>query len=105
MDIKELTTKIEEISWAEHVNFEVGDKYPEPEQGEFKIEEMLRQLGQQISPAMLDELESDFDGIEWSLRLSHFVVEDDSKKRAQRFINHKNKQIRLRASRLLATTK
>ena len=104
MDKKMLTQKLNEISWQEHVNFEISEKYPDDREQSLRdaeeIEAMLRDLASQISPNTLDMLEQT-DGIEWSLRLSPYVVEDDSVARAKKYLHHERYEIRFWAKRLL----
>ena len=94
MDYETFIEKLNEISWIEHVNFELSEKYPESVEDEAeRFQQMLIELGSQIKPNLLDTLETDEEGIVWALRLSPYVSDDDSKARAKKHLNHESKQV------------
>lgn len=103
MNEKTLFKRLNEISWQEHVNFEISEKYPEDREQDRRsaeeIEAMLRDLASHISPDTLNMLEQT-DSITWSLRLSQYVNDDDSASRAQKYLHHEQYEIRFWAKRL-----
>lgn len=103
MDNKTFYKKLNDISWLEHVHFEMSEKNPDDREQCLRdaeeIETMLRDLASQISPDTLDILEQT-DGIEWSLRLSQYVAADHSVTRAKKYLHHERYEIRYWAKRL-----
>lgn len=78
MDMNTLFKKIDEIGWEEQMNFWLSEKYPDSiEENSQRLHSMLVELGSQINPAILDEMEYEGE-IAWSLRLSLYVDSDDS---------------------------
>lgn len=104
MDEKTLFKRLNEISWQEHVNFEISEKYRDDREQTLRdteeIEAMLRNLASYISPDTLNMLEQT-DSITWSLRLSQYVDDDDSATRAQKYLHHEQYEIRFWAKYLL----
>ena len=90
MDSKALIEKINKIQWEEQMNVWMSEKYPEAIEDNLqdhqRVEDMLIELGNQLSPEVLDKMEQEGE-IEWALRLSFYVSQDDSLSRGKRYIN------------------
>jgi hypothetical protein len=104
MDTHELREKLNDISLQEFLNFRMSEEYPgssTDEEDMQQVETMLRELGSQLTPALLDELELSRHNVTWSLRLSPYVPGDDAKQRAQRYIDDEDSEIHFYATVLL----
>jgi hypothetical protein len=100
VDIRDLTAALDELSWREQVEFELGERYP-GHQGDAEILERLQRLGKTLTPALLDELERKPGYIAWVLRLSPSVPGDDPVRRARRYQSDGDPDIRYWAGELL----
>ena len=101
MNLNELKVRLNQIAWDEQVNFEVSECFSEENDDEKAVEDQLRELGQQLTPSLLDALEQDYAYITWVLRLSPFVPNDEPKRRAKNLVNHQDSQVRYWAQNLL----
>lgn len=101
MNLNELKARLNQIAWDEQTNFEVSERYPEENDDEDAVEDQLRELGHQLTPSILNDLEQDYGYITWVLRLSPFVPSDEPRRRAKQFINHQDSQVRYWAQSFL----
>lgn len=102
MTVHALKERLNELAWTEQVNFELSERHPgASSSSEKEFGQRIRELGQRLSPAMLDALERQEGYLTWVLRLSPYVPGDDADKRAKRHAEHRDSQVRFWANQIL----
>ncbi len=98
MDIQELIEQLDDLSWQEQMNFELSERDAKfARQTAAEIEHAIQELGGELTPALLDQLEQEDGYVVWALRLSPYVPGDNPSRRAQRYLNHPDSSVRYRA--------
>jgi hypothetical protein len=102
--LNKLKKILNDLSWDEQMEFEMSERDPNSSQNmREKINQKIRELAVQLTPSLLDILEQDKGYLVWVLRLSPHVPGDAPKKRAQRFVNHQDSEVRFWANKLMQT--
>ena len=101
MRIDELVGHLDQMSWEEHVDFEIDDEEGGSPSDTGAEEERIQVLARQLSPALLDELEGRPGYVAWTLRLAPHVRGDPAVERARRHLKASDAHVRYFAQRIV----
>ena len=103
LTLEAVKARLDDISWEEFCQWQLTDAHPDRDDSgdDDEIQDLLRQLTTQVSVSILDDLEEEGLYLEWVLRLSPFVKDENSYDRAKRLMHHENGQVRYWAEHLM----
>ena len=103
MTIDELTRLIDDLSWEEHVEFEIDAEDPPAvvDRSVSEVDARLRALAIRLSPGLLDALERRPGYVGWALRLAPHVPGGRARTRAERHARDPDSDVRYWSERIL----